>query len=72
MSLFRGDKPLSAEERFEYEFECEMQRRREAGLVMEGLDRSGESVWASTLRGSRELRQCIQVRLVDPNHVRDA
>jgi hypothetical protein len=53
--LFRGDTPLTPKERLVYEYECELERMREAGLVMETADASGESVWTATLKGAREM-----------------
>lgn len=63
--LFRGDTPLSKVESLVYEAECELRRMRDEGLVMETIDsRTGESVWVTTLRGSRELdpETPIQIR----------
>jgi len=53
--LFRGETPLTREERLVYEYECELERMREEGLVMETTDASGESVWTATLKGVREM-----------------
>lgn len=54
--LFRGDTPLTPVESLVYEYERELGRMRDEGLVMETIDsRTGESVWTVTLKGSREL-----------------
>lgn len=62
--LFRGDTPLTPEECLVYEYECELGRMRDEGLVMETIDgESGESVWTLTLRGRRELDPGRPIRI---------
>ncbi len=58
--LFRGDTPLTPDERAEYEIGRELRRLRDAGLVME-IDRAGERAWGLTLRGVRDLNHPIEV-----------
>lgn len=53
--LFRGDIPLTPEEALDYEYERELRRMLEDGLVMEVLKDSGESGWKPTLKGLREF-----------------
>jgi len=61
--LFRGDTPLTPDERLDYEIECELHRLREDGLLMETLDSSGDSVWIKTLRGAREFNSTSLIRI---------
>jgi hypothetical protein len=67
--LFRGDIPLTPEERVEYEIRREVDRMREEGQVLTTVNRSGETVWARTLRATRGR---TPFRIVNPDNVRDA
>lgn len=53
--LYRGDKPLTPEEALDYEYERELRRMLEDGLVMEVVRESGESGWKPTLKGLRQF-----------------
>ena len=53
--LFRGDTPLTPDERLNYEVERALVQLQNDGLLLlKGIDPAGR-VWTKTLRGIREL-----------------
>lgn len=53
--LYRGQKPATLEERLDYEYECELNRLCDAGLLLRCTDAQGRPIWVKTLRGHQEL-----------------
>jgi hypothetical protein len=69
--LVRGDKPLTPDERAEYEIGRELRRLRDAGLVMETGGSAGDRTWGLTLRGVRHVNAApIEVRMSSGKRMR--